>query len=89
MQAGAGFLIFLSKENSYEDQDPSGYRFYYNYCGSDFSDLRRDHGSEQLSDPLLSETYGLSEQVDLLSGNSMQVFNRLTINSQKKIRDIA
>ena len=55
MQAGAGFLIFLSKENSYEDQDPSGYRFYYNYCGSDFSDLRRDHGSEQLSDPLLSE----------------------------------
>mgnify|MGYP000700733575 CR=1 FL=1 len=35
------------------------------------------------------KTYGLSEQVDLLSGNSMQVFNRLTINSQKKIRDIA
>ena len=35
------------------------------------------------------KTYGLSEQVDLLSGNSMQVFNRLTINSQKKIRHIA
>lgn len=35
------------------------------------------------------KTYGLSEQVDLLLGNSMQVFNRLTINSQKKIRDIA
>ena len=37
----------------------------------------------------IQKTYGLSEQVDLLSGNSMQMFNRLTVNSQKKIRDIA
>ena len=35
------------------------------------------------------KTYGLSEQVDLLSGNSMQVFNRLTINTEKKIREVA
>lgn len=32
------------------------------------------------------KTYGLSERVDLLSGNSMQVFNRLTEQIQKQIR---
>ena len=33
------------------------------------------------------ESYGLAEQVDLLSGNSMQIFNRLTQGSQKAIRE--
>ena len=32
------------------------------------------------------KTYGLTEQVDLLSGNSVQVFNRLTRKSQEEIR---
>ncbi len=36
-----------------------------------------------------SKEYGLTEQVDLLSGNSMQVFNRLTMRSQKEIRRTA
>ena len=31
--------------------------------------------------------YGLTEQVDLLSGNSLQVFNRLTSSSQQEIRE--
>ena len=31
--------------------------------------------------------YGLSERIDLLSGNSIQVFNRLTRSSQEKIRE--
>lgn len=31
------------------------------------------------------EAYGLTEQVDLLSGNSMQIFNRLTQSSQRAI----
>ena len=35
------------------------------------------------------KAYGLSEQVNILSGNSMQVFNRLTVGTQKKILDIA
>ena len=33
------------------------------------------------------DSYGLTEQVDLLSGNSMQVFNRLTQTSQKAIQE--
>lgn len=32
------------------------------------------------------KTYGLTEKVDLLSGNSMQIFNRLTKASQEEIR---
>ena len=32
------------------------------------------------------KNYGLNEQVDLLSGNSMQVFNRLTQGVQNTIR---
>ena len=32
------------------------------------------------------KAYGLTEQVDLLNGNSLQVFNRLTKQSQKEIR---
>lgn len=32
------------------------------------------------------KAYGLSEQVDLLSGNTVQVFNRLTRSSQQEIR---
>ncbi|MEG0215853.1 MAG: two-component sensor histidine kinase, partial [Hungatella sp.] len=32
------------------------------------------------------KAYGLSEQVDLLSGNSMQIFNRLTKQTQEEIR---
>ena len=32
------------------------------------------------------KAYGLSEQVDLLSSNSVQVFNRLTRDSQIEIR---
>ncbi len=32
------------------------------------------------------KSYGLTEQVDLLSGNSVQVFNRLTSSSQQEIR---
>ena len=31
--------------------------------------------------------YGLAEQVNLLSGNTMQIFNRLTQGSQKAIRE--
>lgn len=34
------------------------------------------------------KTYGLTEQVELFSGNSMQVFNRLTQNIQMEIRRI-
>ena len=34
------------------------------------------------------KAYGLSEQVDLLSTNSVQVFNRLTRDSQVEIRKI-
>ncbi len=33
-----------------------------------------------------SKEYGLTEQVDLFSGNSMQIFNRLTKRSQEDIR---
>lgn len=33
------------------------------------------------------DSYGLTEQVDLLSGNSMQVFNRLTQSSQRAIQE--
>ena len=33
-----------------------------------------------------TKEYGLTEQVDLLSGNSTQVFNRLTRSSQEEIR---
>ena len=33
-----------------------------------------------------SKEYGLTEQVDLFSGNSMQIFNRLTKRSQEEIR---
>lgn len=33
-----------------------------------------------------SKEYGLTEQVDLISGNSMQIFNRLTKRSQEEIR---
>lgn len=33
-----------------------------------------------------SKEYGLTEQVDLFSGNSMQIFNRLTRRSQEEIR---
>ena len=32
------------------------------------------------------KNYGLSEQIDLLSGNSTQVFNRLTQGVQKTIQ---
>lgn len=35
-----------------------------------------------------SKAYGLSEQVDLFSGNSMQIFNRLTQSSQQEIKQI-
>ena len=31
------------------------------------------------------KAYGLSEQIELLSGNSMQIFNQLTKESQQKI----
>ena len=33
------------------------------------------------------KAYGLSEQIELLSGNSMQIFNQLTKESQQKIRE--
>lgn len=33
------------------------------------------------------KAYGLTEQVDLFSGNSMQIFNRLTQQSQRDIRE--
>ena len=33
------------------------------------------------------KAYGLSEQIELLSGNSMQIFNRLTKESQQQIRE--
>ena len=36
---------------------------------------------------LIRKTYGLTNQTNLLSGNSMQVFNRLTEASQDKIRE--
>ena len=36
---------------------------------------------------LIRKTYGLRNQTNLLSGNSMQVFNRLTEASQDKIRE--
>ena len=32
------------------------------------------------------EAYGLNEQIDLISGNSMQIFNRLTQKYQQTIR---
>lgn len=32
------------------------------------------------------KAYGLSESIDLLTGNSMQIFNRLTTSSQEEIR---
>ena len=32
------------------------------------------------------KAYGLSESIDLLNGNSMQIFNRLTTSSQEDIR---
>ena len=35
---------------------------------------------------LFQKTYGLSEQIDLLSGNQTQVFNRLTQGIQEEIR---
>ena len=34
------------------------------------------------------EAYGLTEQIELLNGNSLQVFNRLTRQSQKDIRKV-
>lgn len=33
------------------------------------------------------KAYGLSEQIELFSGNSMQIFNRLTKESQQQIRE--
>lgn len=33
---------------------------------------------------LFQKTYGLSEQIDLLSGNQTQVFNRLTQESRRR-----
>ena len=36
-----------------------------------------------------SEQYGLTEQIDLFSGNSVQAFNRLTQSFEKKIRKVA
>ena len=36
---------------------------------------------------LFQKTYGLSEQIDLLSGNQTQVFNRLTQGIQEEIRE--
>ena len=36
----------------------------------------------------LTKEYGLTEQVDLFSGNSMQIFNRITKRSQEDIRNI-
>lgn len=33
------------------------------------------------------KTYGLNEQIDLLSGNSTQIFNRLTLEIQKMIQN--
>lgn len=35
---------------------------------------------------LFTKTYGLKEQVELLHGNSMQIFNRLTQKAQEEIR---
>ena len=35
-----------------------------------------------------TKEYGLTEQVDLFSGNSMQIFNRITKRSQEDIRNI-
>ena len=32
------------------------------------------------------KTYGLNEQVELFSANSMQIFNRMTLNIQKKLQ---
>ena len=32
-------------------------------------------------------SYNLTEQVDLLSGNTLQIFNRLTRSSQKAIQE--
>ena len=34
------------------------------------------------------QAYGLTEQIELLNGNSLQVFNRLTRQSQKDIRKV-
>ena len=34
-----------------------------------------------------TKEYGLTEQVDLFSGNSMQIFNRITKRSQEDIRN--
>ena len=36
---------------------------------------------------LFQKTYGLSEQIDLLSGNQTEVFNRLTQGIQEEIRE--
>ena len=35
---------------------------------------------------IIRKNYGLSEQIDLFSGNSMQMFNRLTQQLQRDIR---
>lgn len=36
-----------------------------------------------------SEEYGLTEQIDLFSGNSVQAFNRLTQSFEEKIKKVA
>lgn len=71
----------------HEIKDPLGGCIYdHHYCSYD-SDLCvlfaiNDHQARSFT-----KEYGLTEQVDLLSGNSTQVFNRLTRRVQQVIRE--
>ena len=38
---------------------------------------------------LFQKNYGLTEQIDLLFGNQIQVFNRMTLGIQRKIQKTA
>ena len=51
----------------------------YNACGNG---LKLLSGAQAFR-----KEYGLTEQIDLFSGNSLQVFNRLTSRAQQDIRE--
>ena len=80
--------IMTKEDGAYETEDPScGWRFLTITIVPMLLFYLLVLALSNYQTRSFTKEYGLTEQVDLFSGNSMQIFNRITKRSQEDIRN--
>lgn len=81
-----GLREYKKGGRTYEIEDPSGGCIFDHHHRADPAVYVAVVGLSSYQTQSFRKEYGLTEQVDLFSGNSLQIFNRLTKRYQEEIR---